>query len=189
MIYVCIVIHLLAPVLAYLTGSLINAIIALDANATPLPILILGRLLVPGLITLGYALRNTEVIMRLSPLYFAHSCMRYAALICSYYCYSHLPMQLVTIIGFTQPFFTVVISQLVTHDTLSKSELAWLVVGCGCACSIALYHDTTCNESCCFAVLVMIGANILAAIITILSKRLTSRDGATRSTVTIHFKP
>lgn len=178
-------IYLLAPVFTYLTSSLINAIIALDANTTPIPILILGRLLVPGVITLGYALYNAKTIVHLSPIYFAHSCMRYAALICSYYGYRHLPMQLVTIIGFTQPFFTVVISQLVTHDVLSKYEIAWLIVGCGCACSTTFYQDTTCNESSCFATLVMIGANVLAAIITILSKRLTNSDGAARSTTAI----
>lgn len=177
-------VNLLAPIFAYLTGSLINVIIALDAHITPLPILILGRLLVPGMITFGYALYSTTM-PRFSPIYLLHSSMRYAALLASYYGYSHLPMQLVTIIGFTQPFFTTTISQLVTHDALSKQELGWLIVGCACACSTVIHHDTTCDNLCYLAILVLIGANVLAAIITILSKRLTRRDGAVQSTVAI----
>jgi drug/metabolite transporter (DMT)-like permease len=171
--------------LVYFTGSLINLLIAVDNGQTPIPILMQGRLLIAGvaIITGVLASQRNVTILRFSSAYLLQSLARYAALWLIYYGYSTLPIQIVIIIGFTQPFFTVALSALMRNDGLSGAELGWLTFGCMCACTtVAQSSDAA---ICAISICAMIASNILAAIITITSKELIERDGAIQSTTTI----
>lgn len=169
-------------IFVYLSANVINAIIALDAKATPLALLMVGRLLVPCMIALLYAIYRPSTITRISPFYLLYGCLSWVGLACRYYGCARLPMQLATMINFTQPFFTVALSQLVVKERLSWGELLWLVVGCGCACSTVLSYDTTSIDQCGFPALMIACANMVMAAITILGRQLATKDGALQST-------
>jgi len=101
-------------------------------SAIPTNLLVCGRLAIAGAVGGFYIATHYKDFTKISnyKIYILRAFIRYGAVLLTYYGYKGLSLQTIVAIGFTNPFFTVIVSSLILGDYLSFKKWLCLLMGC-----------------------------------------------------------
>jgi drug/metabolite transporter (DMT)-like permease len=141
-------------------------------------VVVFSRFLTALALTLPVALRTPveDLKTKRFRLHLANVLLRCAAIWCTYYAYSTLPMAFAASIGFTGPMLSVLFASIFLKEKSGWKQWVALLVGYGGVLLLVNPDDMSLNQS----IVVALMANLCASLLQIITRMLSKTDSNTQ---------
>lgn len=138
--------------------------------------IVFSRFFIALLLTLPAVIRSPRIVTegKNIKLQILNGVLRTAAVYCTYYAYSHLPIAFAASIGFTGPLFTVCLALLILRERIRWYK--WIAVLVGYSGVLLMVHPEQAVIT--TAILASLLANLLAGLAQIATRKLSQTDSS-----------